>query len=323
MTSGKQVAAIVSLLLAAANSVGAQGTCSANGNTAYGSSSACPRTIVFHVQGVCLNACGQPGSEFLSPDMTATGSCSPHQCLPRLAEINVWDQASLRFSTRGESNSGEGCSRHDYQSAVGVCTCTSCSGPGGANNNTAPGEDPLLISVDDTEYLLSSFEKGVKFDLNGDGELEKTAWTRPGSDDCFLALDRNFNGRIDDGTEIFGDETPQLPSDDPNGFRALALFDEALNGGNQDGKIDAEDEIYSALLLWNDANQDGKSSSNELRGLADWVTAIHLAYQRGSSLDEHGNELRYWARLDRPAHSTAAVIAWNVFFAKPASTPRR
>jgi hypothetical protein len=188
---------------------------------------------------------------------------------------------------------------------------------------TDPHADPLLISVADADYRLSSFEDGVRFDLNVDGEAEQTAWTLAGSDDAFLVLDRNRNGRIDNAMEVFGDKTPQLPSDDPNGFRALQVFDDTLNGGNGDGRIDASDRIYASLRLWTDADHDGKSAASELVPLAGLVTAIHLDYQRNDFRDEHGHDFRYSAALDRPAGSRGAVVAWNVFFANPSETDRR
>jgi hypothetical protein len=71
---------------------------------------------------------------------------------------------------------------------------------------------------------------GVKFTFNG--TLLQTSWTNPSYSNAWLALDRNGNGKIDDASELFSEFTPQPPSANPNGYKALAVFDDPRNGGN-------------------------------------------------------------------------------------------
>jgi hypothetical protein len=101
---------------------------------------------------------------------------------------------------------------------------------------------PILIDTDGNGFHLTSAEEGVSFDITGDGHLTKMGWTAPGSTNAFLALPHN--GAITSGKDLFGNFTPQPTSTHPNGFLALAVYDQPENGGNGDGVIDEKDAIF-------------------------------------------------------------------------------
>ncbi|TGG91134.1 hypothetical protein E4656_17240 [Natronospirillum operosum] len=159
------------------------------------------------------------------------------------------------------------------------------------NPGPIPGS-PIVLNLEGEAIDTTGLDEEIHFDLNGNGFREQTGWITP--DQGFLVLDRNGDGIINDGTELFGNWT-ELGSGTTaaNGFEALAEFDE-----NGDGVIDAQDSIYSELRVWVDLDQDGVSDSGELFTLAELgIASISLEYSTSNHTDEHGNEFRQWGHF--------------------------
>jgi hypothetical protein len=128
--------------------------------------------------------------------------------------------------------------------------------------------DPLVIDLNGNGIELTDVRKDgqVQFDINGDNVKETVSWVK--STDGFLVYDRNGNGIIDNGKELFGDQNGAT-----DGFAELAKFDE-----NGDNIIDKNDSIYSKLNVWQDLNQNGQNGAGELSTLSDLgINAISLS----------------------------------------------
>jgi len=180
---------------------------------------------------------------------------------------------------------------------------------------------PIIVDVDGNGYWLTSARDGVTFDLDGNGHSLQWAWTAAGSTNAFLALDRNGNGQIDNGKELFGNAADQPDGGDRNGYRALAEFDKPQNGGNGDGIIDAHDAVWSKLLLWIDSNHNGISEPGELHHLAEFgIQSISLQYKEVKRVDQYGNWYHYKGQIN-PNQANAKQVIWDVFFSvlKPTS----
>ena len=135
--------------------------------------------------------------------------------------------------------------------------------------------DPLVINLDTGAAMLS--DQKFYFDLDADGSEEQIAALCEGSG--YLALDRNGNGVIDDGSELFGTKSG-------NGFADLSEFDEDHNGW-----IDENDSVWDKLLIWS-LTEDGEDRLYTLKEKG--VGALYLGskqteFSLNSIADNHTN----------------------------------
>ena len=279
------------------------GACAADGQT--------PGSTVMN--GMCgANDWGNNMPTSVQPcDNQRINSVSQYQCSLSAAACSpyAFEPASCLCMTLGTGGGDpDGCP--DHPSSVecgswficeGCCPCT-----------------PIVVDVDGNGFSLTSAEEGVAFDLNGNGIKQgRLAWSSAASDDAWLVLDRNGNGLIDDGSEMFGNFTPQRPPPEgipKNGFNALAVFDEIAFGGDGDGWLTARDRIFRSLRLWQDVNHDGVSQASELYSLEErGLTSIDLSYKSSERVDQYGNHFRFRAKVQDVHGRQLGRWAWDVF----------
>ncbi|WP_040502372.1 cadherin-like domain-containing protein [Herbaspirillum sp. YR522] len=180
------------------------------------------------------------------------------------------------------------------------------------NNQLAPaigidvatqGWRPVMLDLDgDGLQLVGKHANGVYFDIDGSGFLKNTAWLNPR--DGFLVLDRNCNGFIEDGSELFSNG---MVADAAKGLASLRWID-----ANVDGVIDPADPVFEHLRVWQDVNGNGTVDAGEAVGLRQrGVTSLHYTLgryqQHGQSRQMASPELQA-DRVGTRTHTTAGGI---------------
>jgi hypothetical protein len=147
---------------------------------------------------------------------------------------------------------------------------------------------PLVLDLDGNGVSTRGIAEGaIQFDHDGNGFAERTGWV--GAGDALLVRDRDGDGRITTGDELFGNHTRKGDGHlAGHGFDALGSLD-----GNGDGRIDRRDAVWSTLRLWLDADADAETDPGELFSLDQHgIESLSLAYVEASGSDPQGNRHR-------------------------------
>ena len=144
---------------------------------------------------------------------------------------------------------------------------------------------PLILDLDGDGVETISKEEGTLFDIDADGDKDKTGWV--GADDGLLVRDINNDGIINDASELFGEHTIKDDgSKAKDGFDALSELD-----SNNDGVINQEDDAFDELQVWKDLNSDGITNDGELISLAEAnIKEISLENEVDDTID-NGNTI--------------------------------
>ncbi len=207
-----------------------------------------------------------------------------------------------------------------------------------SSQTSVPRRDPLVLDLDGDglETITLNTTNPILFDHDGDGIKTATGWISP--DDGLLVLDRNGNGTIDTGRELFGDAT-LIPTGQGGQRNAVDGFDAlSAQDTNHDGVVNGADTTFTSLRIWRDLNQDGLSQSNELTTLAQNmmhrdvrmpqkagcrerpITALNVAKTENNTLLPSGNvvaDLGTYIKSDGTAATLGDVeLTENAFYSR-------
>jgi hypothetical protein len=172
---------------------------------------------------------------------------------------------------------------------------------------------PIVLDLDGNGIQTLSVNAGVNFDLLANGQPVQTGWV--GAGDGLLVLDRNQDGSINDGSELFGTSTNMADgSKAVDGYQALAQLDT-----NQDGVISSADAQFAKLGVWVDGNADGQTGGGEVKSLAE-LNIAQLSLSAQVTTDTNNGNL---VGLTSSYQTTDGVVhtAADVWFAVKAVQP--
>ena len=165
---------------------------------------------------------------------------------------------------------------------------------------------PLVVDLDGDGIETLGSGVGIYFDHDNNGFSEDTGWV--GKDDGLLVRDINGNGQIDNGTELFGNNTLLSNGEKAkNGFEALKELD-----SNNDNVFDQNDAAWNEVKVWKDGNSNGVVDDGELLTMEQaGITGVDLNYvdhnYRGDHSDEHGNTCKQEGTFTKTDGSTGQI----------------
>ncbi len=184
------------------------------------------------------------------------------------------ESETLEFETKGKVKTADG-REIDFNMSLEMSREYAEETESITNDTVAIMTDPLVISLNSNPIGVS--DQKWKFDIDGDGSKDNISMLSSGS--AFLAYDKNGDGKINDGTELFGAKTG-------NGFAELAEYDDDGNGW-----IDENDAIYSKLSAWqkDDTGRDRLMGLKEANVGAIFLGNVASEYSLKSDVDNSHN----------------------------------
>jgi hypothetical protein len=142
---------------------------------------------------------------------------------------------------------------------------------------------PIMLDLNGDGVHTLSRNAGVVFDVDATGTPVSTGWIAP--TDGLLVRDRNGDGVINNGSELYGSGTPDgQGGKTPDGFAALRLED-----SNTDGVVDALDQNFATLQVWRDVDGDGRTDAGELQSMTDADIASLSVASQATAIIDSGN----------------------------------